>query len=79
MAKMIGSISRWIGLSSDTKPGATEHVPVGSTFIEIDTKDVYVCYDGTNWSKYKRNSDTDRAADIKGTYKPNDTHSYMGG
>ncbi len=77
--KLIGSISRYMGLSSDTKPGAAEKIPVGSTLQETDTKDVYVCYDGTNWEKYKRNSDTDRTANIKGTYKPNDTHSYMGG
>jgi len=41
-------ISRWLGLSSDTKPtGAT--VPVGSTFFEFDTNDTYITYDSTNW------------------------------
>lgn len=42
------AISRWLGLSTDTKPtGAT--VPVGSTFFEFDTNDTYITYDSTNW------------------------------
>lgn len=79
--KLIGSTVRYLCLSSDTKPTRTagDSVPVGSTLIETDTLNVFIAYDGDNWAKYKRNSDTDRAANIKGTYKPNETHSYMGG
>ena len=77
--KKIGSIVRFLGLSSDTKPGASEAIPIGSTFIETDTRDVYVCYDGTNWTKYKRNSDKDRSAATMRQFKPNETYSYMGG
>jgi len=48
--KFIASISRWIGLSSDTKPvAASATVPVGSTFLEYDTGVTYITYDGTNW------------------------------
>ena len=36
----------FLGLSSDTKP--TENVPVYSTFLETDTKVVYV-YTGAAW------------------------------
>ena len=45
--KKITTISRYIGLSTDTKPTSA---PVGSTFYEHDTKATYVTYDGTNWS-----------------------------
>jgi len=74
--KLIGSISKYMGLAADTKPTS---VPIGSTFVDYDTRDIWITYDGTNWDKYKRNSDIDRTADIKGTYKPNETQSYMGG
>lgn len=43
----IGTIQRFIGLSSDTKPTT---VPVGSTFYEYDTGIFFICYDGTNWT-----------------------------
>lgn len=45
------TISRWIGLSTDTKPvdAANARVPVGATFYEYDTKNWYKTYDGTNW------------------------------
>ncbi len=46
--KLIESINNYIGLSTDTKPTS---VPVGSTFFEYNTKDRYVTYDGSNWSK----------------------------
>ncbi len=45
--KLITTVSRYIGLSTDTKPTS---VPVGSIFYERDTKAAYVAYDGTNWS-----------------------------
>lgn len=41
------TISRWIGLSTDTKPTS---VAVGCTFYEYDTKCTYTTYDGTNWT-----------------------------
>jgi len=54
--RFIGSIKRWIGLSTDTKPTSA---PIGSTFFEYDTKDNYVTYDGgTNWSKTGNSSGT---------------------
>ena len=40
------TISRYIGLESDTKPTS---VPVGSTFLEYDTDTMFITYDGTNW------------------------------
>ncbi len=49
--KLMATISRYIGASSDTKPTS---VPVGSTFYEYDTKLNYITYDGTNWSSEKR-------------------------
>ena len=48
--KLIATIQRWVGLSTDTKPTS---VLVGSTFWEYDTKLEYVTYDGTNWTKYR--------------------------
>lgn len=41
------TVSRYLGLSSDTKP--TTEVPAGSTFFETDTRLVYV-YNGSAWS-----------------------------
>lgn len=50
VVKKESSIQRYIGASTDTKPtGAT--VPVGSTFLEYDTSEMYITYDGTNWVK----------------------------
>jgi hypothetical protein len=46
--KLETTIRKYIGLSSDGKPTG---VPVGSTFIEYDTKSLYKTYDGTNWVK----------------------------
>lgn len=43
---LIENIKRYIGVHADTKP--TSSVPVGSTFFETDTKNIYV-FDGTNW------------------------------
>lgn len=40
-----GSIMEYYGKSADTKPTG---VPVGSTFFEIDTKQVYI-FDGESW------------------------------
>lgn len=45
--KLIATIKRFIGLSTDTKP---TDVAVGSTFFEYNTKDRYI-YNGTNWTK----------------------------
>lgn len=55
-----GSIKRWIGLSSDTKPylglqadGTTtltaQDIPAGSSLLETDTGRIYR-WDGTFWS-----------------------------
>ena len=46
---------QYIGASTDTKPTITSHAGLpapatGSTFLEYDTGDMYVTYDGTNWS-----------------------------
>lgn len=50
--KKENAIIRFIGASTDTKPtGAT--VPIGSTFYEYDTKELYITYDNTNWVKKK--------------------------
>jgi len=46
--KLIDSIRRYIGLSTDTKPTGVE---VGAEFFEYNTKDRYITYDGTNWTK----------------------------
>jgi hypothetical protein len=43
---LIENIKRYLGVHADTKP--TSGIPVGSTFFETDTKDLYV-FDGTNW------------------------------
>ena len=42
-------IQRFIGLSTDTKPTG---VPIMSRFYEYNTRNTYVSYDGTNWTKY---------------------------
>ena len=44
--KFMATIQQFIGLSSDTKPVG---VSVGSTFVESDTGNTYITYDGTNW------------------------------
>jgi len=49
-------ITRYIGLSTDTKPTAASHPNqpspvVGSTFWEYDTDQLWVTYDATNWSR----------------------------
>ncbi len=41
------AISRYVGVSSESKP--TTSVPVGSTFYEYDTGVMFITYDGTNW------------------------------
>lgn len=56
----VATRARFIGLSTDTKPTG---VPIGSTFIETDTRDDYVTYDGTNWTKGARNSEADRVSE----------------
>jgi len=43
---LTGSNMEYYGKSTDTKP--TAGVKIGSTFLEIDTKQVYI-FDGTNW------------------------------
>lgn len=52
--KLITIINNYTGLSTDTKP---MDVPVGSRFFEYNTKDRYITYDGTNWSKIKEKAD----------------------
>ena len=41
---------RFIGASTDTKPTG---VGIGSTFLEYETSDTYITYDGTNWVQKK--------------------------
>lgn len=60
--RKIANISRYLGLSSDTKPTSVE---VNSYFIETDTKDVFTTYDGTSWTKYKRNSEKDMSSECR--------------
>jgi hypothetical protein len=43
----ITTISKYIGLSTDTMPA---DVPIGSELFAVDNKCTYVCYDGTNWT-----------------------------
>ena len=51
--KLEGSISRYIGLSTDTKPVGDfangEIVPVGSSFLETDTGRIYR-WNGAHWN-----------------------------
>lgn len=50
MVKLEGSIKRFIGLSSDTKPERWEdaNTPAGSSFLEADTGRVYR-WTGSEW------------------------------
>ena len=48
--KLVTTIQRWVGLSTDTKPTG---VQVGSIFIEYDSHETHITHDGTNWVKYK--------------------------
>lgn len=38
----------FVGLSTDSKPTG---VPAGSTFLEYDSHELHITYDGTNWVK----------------------------
>jgi len=47
-------VPKFIGASTDTKPTKASHAgqsepEVGSTFLEYDTGNMYITYDGTNW------------------------------
>ena len=44
------TINRYIGTRLDTKPTG---VPIGSTFLEWDSRETFITYDGTNWTKYR--------------------------
>ena len=48
--KLIATIQKFVGLAADTKPTG---VPVGSTFLEYDTRATFITYDGTNWVSYQ--------------------------
>ena len=48
--KRIATIEKFVGLAADTKPTG---VPVGSTFLEYDTRATFVTYDGTLWTSYQ--------------------------
>ena len=48
--ELLSNIDTFIGASGDVKPTG---VKVGSLFRETDTYDVYITYDGTNWTVYK--------------------------
>jgi hypothetical protein len=45
--KMLGTIHRYVGLSTDTKPTSPE---IGSTYFEFDTQNLYHSPDGTHWT-----------------------------
>lgn len=45
-SKLVTTIKRYVGLSTDTKPTS---VRIGSTFFEFDTQHLYHTPDGTNW------------------------------
>ena len=45
-----GTIQRFIGASTDTKPTS---VNIGSTFLEYDTSEMYTTYDGSTWVQKK--------------------------
>jgi hypothetical protein len=51
--KLIETVQRFIGASTDTKPTG---VPCGSTFWEYNTNIEHVTYDGTNWTPKNINS-----------------------
>ncbi len=51
--RLITTIQRFFGLSTDTKPTGVEP---GSTFWAYDTGTLFVSYDGTNWITYSENS-----------------------
>lgn len=59
------SIQRFIGLSTDTKPTG---VQIGSRFFEYDSKDTYLCYDKTNWSKVRNESSNSNVAVSRSLY-----------
>ncbi len=46
--KKIGVYQHFLGVSTDTKP---TNVGIGSTYLEYDTSELYITYDGTNWVK----------------------------
>ena len=51
--RLITTIQRFLGLSTDTKPTGVEP---GSTFWAYDTGTLFTCYDGTNWVAYSVDS-----------------------
>lgn len=62
-----GSISRFIGLSTDDKPGSLRgdtKLPVGSSFFETDTWRI-ARYDGTLWRYEAENPILAELQDIK--------------
>lgn len=44
--KLVSTIQRWIGLSTDTKPST--NIKVGSTYYELNTGQGWI-WDGSNW------------------------------
>lgn len=61
--KLEGSIRRYVGLSTDTKPtgytGATlDSIPAGSSFLESDTGDIWR-WNGSEWMAHE----SDRASE----------------
>ena len=52
MVRLEGSIQRYLGLSTDTKPVGDfangESIPVGSSFMETDTGHIYR-FNGDGW------------------------------
>lgn len=47
--KHVGEVTRYIGLSTETKPAA----PPGAEFYESDTGKTYICIGNTNWVEKK--------------------------
>lgn len=67
--EMIKNRYSFVGLSTDTKPTTAG---VGSTFYEVDTRNSYVCFDGTQWAL------SETAADSSNVIKSIDLNQAAG-
>ena len=69
--RLEGSIKRWIGNSSDTKPAldvnstepAAAQIQAGSSFLEVDTGRIYR-WDGAAWAVHVPAADTGLALEL---------------
>jgi len=44
----VTNMKKYVGLSTDTKPTS---VLIGSTFYSYNTRELFITYDGTNWTR----------------------------